>query len=1122
MSFRRPLSLTALLAIVMALTIFPARPSPVAADHTPDPTSVTIAGSFQQELGCPGDWQPACATPRLTYDANDTVWQDTFTIPAGSWNYKAAMNGTWDESYGQGGGDIPLAQAATGPVKFYYDHTSHWVTSNKNSIIATIPGSFQSELGCSNDWNPDCLRSWLKDLDGDGTYVFTTTMIPAGNYNAKVAINESWAENYGVGGAPNGADIPFTVPANGAEIYFEWDSVSKVLTISDGAPQGNIGLAKAHWVTADTIAWNANVAAEDKVRLRYTPNGGLTLTPSGITGGSAITLTLAPAGLSVATKAKFPHLASYKAFKIAPADLPLVKTILKGQFAIEAFEPTMDLIDATSLQIPGVLDDLYTYNGDLGVSFNGVVPTFRLWAPTAKSVKLHVFDDALPATTSTIYTPTLDLATGVWSYPGAANWQNKYYLYEVEVFVRSTGQVERNLVTDPYSFSLSTNSTRSQIINLDNADLKPAGWDTLAKPALAAPEDIVIYELHVRDFSINDPTVPITNRGTFKAFTNLQSNGMRHLSKLADAGLTHIHLLPVFDIATIEENKALRQEPDWNLLATYPMSSTMQQAAVDAVRDQDGFNWGYDPYHYTVPEGSYATNPEGATRIYEFREMVQSLNQSGLHVVMDVVYNHTNASGQNEKSVLDRIVPGYYHRLNDTGNVETSTCCQNTATEHAMMEKLMVDSLETWATEYKVDGFRFDLMGHHMKSNILKVRDTLQSLTLQNDGVDGSKIYIYGEGWNFGEVASNQRGVNATQLNMPGTGIGTFSDRLRDAVRGGGPFSGLREQGFINGLFYDPNGVSSGSPTDQRNRLLLHMDQIRVGLTGNLRDFSFQTRTGVITTGANVDYNGQPAGYTLDPQEVITYVEAHDNETLFDAIQLKAPITATLQTRVRMHNMGMSVVSLAQGVPFFQAGQDALRSKSLDRNSYNSGDWFNKLDWTFNSNNWGVGLPPAENQPNWPLMEQLLGNPALKPTQTDILSGVNHFQEMLHIRKSSKLFRLETAAQVQEHLSFLNTGTSQTPGLIVMQLTDSMTNGLDPKYDRIVTLFNASDEPATFTAAGLVNRKLQLHSVQANSADPVVRSSQFNKTTGTFTIPPRTTAVFVEIAVKIYLPMIFR
>ena len=358
------------------------------------------------------------------------------------------------------------------------------------------------------------------------------------------------------------------------------------------------------------------------------------------------------------------------------------------------------------------------------------------------------------------------------------------------------------------------------------------------------------------------------------------------------------------------------------------------------------------------------------------------LHQAGIEVLLDVVYNHTNASGQDEKSVLDRIVPGYYHRLNDKGQVETSTCCQNTASEHNMMEKLMVDSLVTWATEYKIDAFRFDLMGHHMKRNMIKVRETLDSLSLAEDGVNGAEIYMYGEGWNFGEVADNARGVNATQLNMAGTGIGTFSDRLRDAVRGVGPFDSgealRRNQGFANGLFYDHNAFNSGS-SEELEKLLLFSDQIRVGMAGNLADYEFIDHNGDLVTGKDVDYNGQPAGYTQDPQEDITYISKHDNQTLYDNNTYKNPVDTSMADRVRVQNVGLSTVLLGQGVPFMHAGSDLLRSKSFDRDSYNSGDWFNRLDFTYQANNYGVGLPVAgKNQDNWVIMQPRLANPDLK------------------------------------------------------------------------------------------------------------------------------------------------
>ncbi|HEX2619069.1 MAG TPA: pullulanase-type alpha-1,6-glucosidase, partial [Phototrophicaceae bacterium] len=644
---------------------------------------------------------------------------------------------------------------------------------------------------------------------------------------------------------------------------------------------------------------------------------------------------------------------------------------------------------------------------------------------------------------------TRDDVTGVWSVTGEAGWKGKYYLFEVQVYVRTTGKIETNLVTDPYSVSLSMNSKRSQLVDLRDADLKPEGWETLIKPPLNAPEDITIYELHVRDFSINDETVNPDYRGTFMAFTETQSAGMQHLIGLQQAGLSHIHLLPAFDIATIEENAAERVVPDPAELASFPPDSDQQQALIDNTRDKDGFNWGYDPYHYTVPEGSYSTNPDGTTRILEFRDMVQSLNQNGLRVVMDVVYNHTTAAGQADKSVLDKIVPDYYYRLDANGNIATSSCCPNTATEHDMMEKLMVDSLMVWATQYKVDGFRFDLMGHHMKRNIEKVRQVLDGLTLEKDGVDGKQIYLYGEGWDFGEVADNARGINATQLNMAGTGIGTFSDRLRDAVRGGNPFGGLQEQGFINGLYVDPNGITPGSEDEQLVQLLLFSDQIRVGLAGNLAAYQFIGRDDELIAGTDVPYNGNPAGYTQDPQENIIYIEAHDNETLFDIIQLKAPANTSMADRVRMQGLGLSIVTLSQGVPFYHAGMDMLRSKSIDRNSYNSGDWFNVLDFSYQENGWGRGLPPAsDNQGNWEIFKPLLANPDLKPSTEDVQASVKHYEEMLSIRYSSPLFRLQTASQIQEMLSFQNTGSEQIPGLIVMTLTD--TQNLDDQYGTIV------------------------------------------------------------------------
>ena len=436
---------------------------------------------------------------------------------------------------------------------------------------------------------------------------------------------------------------------------------------------------------------------------------------------------------------------------------------------------------------------------------------------------------------------------------------------------------------------------------------------------------------------------------------------MRQLRDLARSGMSMLHLLPTNDIATIEEDRARQQQPPCDL-PSFPPESSEQQACVTQVAGTDGFNWGYDPLHYTTPEGSYATDPDGPARTLQFRQMVKGINRAGLRVVMDVVYNHTPAAGQDPKSILDRIVPGYYQRLDPaTGAVETSTCCSNTATEHLMMGKLLIDSVLTWATQYKVDGFRFDLMGHQPKALMVELRRDLNALTRRRDGVDGRRIYLYGEGWNFGEVADNARFVQASQLNLAGTGIGTFSDRLRDAVRGGSPFDAdPRIQGFANGLFTDPNASpANGTPAEQRTRLLHYQDLIKLGLAGNLRDYTFVDSAGQTVKGSDVDYNGQPAGYAADPGETITYVDAHDNETLFDALQLKLPPATAMADRVRMNTVALATTALGQSPSFWHAGNDLLRSKSLDRNSYDSGDWFNRIDWSGRESTFGSGLPPA-------------------------------------------------------------------------------------------------------------------------------------------------------------------
>jgi pullulanase-type alpha-1,6-glucosidase len=478
---------------------------------------------------------------------------------------------------------------------------------------------------------------------------------------------------------------------------------------------------------------------------------------------------------------------------------------------------------------------------------------------------------------------------------------------------------------------------------------------------------------------------------------------------------------------------------------------------------------------------------------------------------MDVVYNHTNAAGVADKSVLDKLVPGYYHRVDpDSGFVLTSSCCANTASEHRMMLRLVIDTIVRWARDYKVDGFRFDLMGLHMKADMLQVQAALAALTPATDGVDGSSIYVYGEGWDSGELAHNARGTNATQVNMAGTGIGTFNDRLRDGIRGGGPFdsgSDLRKnQGFASGLYFDPNELSTASDAN-KDKLALDGDYIKIGMAGSLADFKLVNSAGTTLKAAAIGYGGVGAGYTKDPQESINYAAAHDNQDLWDIVQYKMPTGTSTADRVRAHNLSLDVVLLGEGVPFVHMGDDMLRSKSMDTNSYDSGDWFNFIDWSGQTTAWKTGLPQqGDNGAAWATIRPIFADATAKPGPANIAAAAAHFQELLEIRKSSPLFRLRTQADVLARVDFLNSGPTQVPGVLVMTIADGTCAGadLDAARDGIVVVVNADKAAHTMTVPGADGATL--HAVQQASADATVKTAQVSG--NQLTVPARTTAVF--------------
>ncbi|MDR6905419.1 pullulanase-type alpha-1,6-glucosidase [Agromyces sp. 3263] len=1080
---------------------------------------VTVPGSHNSEMGCPGDWTPGCEAAKLTLRA-DGIYARTFDLPAGSYEYKVALNGSWDLNYGANGepngGNVAYTHPG-GPITFFWNPDTKVVSSTAEGPVVTLPGNFQSQIGCSGDWQPDCLASLMQDGDKDGVYTFATDDLDDGSYEVKVAHNRSWDENYGVGGAPGGANYTFTATA-GKLVEFRYTLATHVLEIVvTDPPLAGTGESRAHWVSEDTLAWPAEFlggasGADATWTLEHSADAALAVAEGAVTGGGEpIELTVDPAGLSDAQLAKFPALEGYVALHPKGLDRADVQQLLTEQLAVA--QVTDDALSAfTGVQVPGVLDDLYAdalASTPLGATVAGDEAELALWAPTAQSVSAEVWEAG--ATGEPVLVPAeFDAADGTWSVDGVDVGDE--YRWSVDVYAPTTGAIETNSVTDPYSVALTTNSARTVVVDLDDAALAPKQWAETPSPVVERPVDRAIYELHVRDFSITDETVPAEERGTYRAFTR-DSAGTAQLKQLADAGINTVHLLPTFDIATIEEDRAAQATPACDL-ASYGPASTEQQACLESIRDLDGFNWGYDPFHFQAPEGSYAVDANGGARVEEFREMVGALHATGLQVVLDEVYNHAAASGQGEKSVLDKIVPGYYQRLNKVGNVETSTCCQNIATEHEVAEKLMVDSVVLWAKEYKVDGFRFDLMGHHSKENMLAIRAALDELTLAADGVDGNAIYLYGEGWNFGEVANNALFEQATQGQLGGTGIGTFNDRLRDAVHGGSPVDGSSTfiQGYGTGLGTDPNG-QPGTPSqaDQLADLGHQTDLVKLGLAGNLRGYELTDAAGETVRGDELDYRGSPAGYADQPDEVINYVDAHDNETLYDLSVFKLPTDTSMADRVRMNTLELATVTLSQSPSFWHAGTELLRSKSLDRNSYNSGDWFNRIDWTGQESTFGSGLPnEADNGAKWPIMEPLLANPALKPAAADIATAEASALDLLRVRDEVDLLQLGSAELIDEKVSFPNSGPGATPGLIVMEIDDLVGDDVDPELDGALVVFNSSPEAITEQVDGLAGRDFALTEAQANGSDAVVKSTTWDAASGSVTVPARSVAVLVD------------
>lgn len=592
-------------------------------------------------------------------------------------------------------------------------------------------------------------------------------------------------------------------------------------------------------------------------------------------------------------------------------------------------------------------DEQLAYDGDdLGAVYTKEKTTFRVWAPTAAEVSLNLYEqgdgDNLIETV-----PMQADVKGTWVCEKQGDLNGVYYTYSVKIGNKV------NETVDLYARSTGVNGNRGMVLDLDATD--PEGFSEDVRPAFENDTDAVIYELHIRDLS-SDSSSGIQNVGKFLGLTEkgtTNSDGLATgLDHLIDLGITHVQILPSYDYATVDESKT----------------------------DSGQFNWGYDPKNYNVPEGSYSTDPfHGEVRVKEMKEMVQALHENGIRVNMDVVYNHTYSE---DDSWFQKTVPGYYYREGGNG----SGCGNETASDRAMVRKYLVDSVVYWATEYHIDGFRFDLMANHDKETMMAIREAL-------DKIDPS-IMMYGEGWTGGEcmLPSSKQSLKSSIYEFDR--IGAFSDDIRDGIKGN-VFDSL-DKGFVNGK----EGME---------------ETIKFGVVGAIAHPQVLTSENVKGVGS---WSGQPG-------QSINYISCHDNLTFWDKLATSNADDSE-EDRIKMNKLGSAIILSSQGVPFFQAGEEMLRSKpsatvegGFDENSYCSPDSTNSLKW--------------DNKAN-------------------VMDTYEYYKGLIAFRKAHGALRMTTAADIQSSLTFMS-GLDEN--VVAYTITGSP-NG--ETADKITVIFNANKE----------------------------------------------------------------
>ncbi|GAA3934017.1 type I pullulanase [Hymenobacter algoricola] len=513
-----------------------------------------------------------------------------------------------------------------------------------------------------------------------------------------------------------------------------------------------------------------------------------------------------------------------------------------------------------------------TYAGsDLGLTFGREQARLRVWAPTAQALQLKLYAEGTGG--APVATYAMEKSTGgTWVYQLPTPLPGRFYVVQATIQGRQLAEVP-----DPYVHAVGLNGLRGAV--LDPATASPAGWSDDRRPELGQATDIVIGEAHVRDLTMH-PQAGVRQQGTFLGLAETGTTGpagvSTSLQHLLELGITHLHLLPTNDFASVDESRPAANR----------------------------YNWGYDPLHYSVPEGSYATDAaDPASRIRELKQLVRTLHRRELRLVLDVVYNHTADAA---RSSFEQLVPGYYYRHKPDGTYSDATACGNEiASERPMVRKLIVESVAYWAREYHVDGFRFDLMG------VLDLR-TMRAVRVALDEVDHS-IFIYGEGWTAGAspLPEAERAVKANVLKL--NRVAAFGDELRDGVKG--HYARQAEPGF-----------ASGQPGLE--------ESVKFGIVAATRHPQLDY--------AKVNYSKAP--WANEPGQAINYVACHDDRVLWDKLTVANP-GATEEELIRMDLLSNTIVFTSQGVPFLPVGDEFLRTKGGAHNSYNLPDSVNQLDW---------------------------------------------------------------------------------------------------------------------------------------------------------------------------------